>query len=461
MGDFSGFPKNLAYSVKSLSGFSKQTVKLTPDRDTAITAGSTIKVRLPPNCLVDLRTFTAFFEGTVTATGGSAHFPRLSSSLIEQLSVYVNNSLVETIQNYNVLYNTLYDISAGNDQSSKRFLENIDPSVSYNLTAPANGTTTNTINSLVGSASDTNKPFMINNWLGFIGSASTPVISTADLSSVDIEIRFAPSTVCWLAGATTGISNPVYTLNKLRFTISKIVFNDPTYYQLKASKLLSDGLIIGYETYISNRGSQVPKATSLSYSVNINSSSVNQVIATALTDAFDTPTALLLAGAGQDAGGTTFNTALAGNIADANTLATRGDLFNQSKYFRRDGMGLTGSSFEINNVQMNPYPLPPEEVFNETLIAMGNLNIDMASGIHPGILSIAHYLKYYFTHILSLENITNDGQFWKSGLDGRAAPLNITWKTSFSTTTNITPFIFCNVSRLLEINEGAQVNVIP
>ena len=265
------------------------------------------------------------------------------------------------------------------------------------------------------------------------------------------------------SGGISGATNPNYTLNKLRFTISKIVFNDPTYYQLKASKLLSDGLIIGYDTYLSNRGSVIAKGGSVSYSVNINSSSLNQVIATALTDTFDTISPLLLTGAGQDTGGSIFSQQLAANIADVNTNATRGDLFNQSKYFRRDLMGLTGSSFEINNVQMNPYLLPPEEVFNETLIAMGNLNIDMSSGIHPGILSVVHYLKYYATHILSLENITNDGAYWKSGLDGRSAPLNIMWKTSFvtNTTANITPFIFCQCSRLLEINEGAQVNVIP
>lgn len=465
MGDFSGFPKNLAYSVKSLSGFSKQSVLLKGDRETNIGAGSTIRVRLPPNCLVDLRTFTCFFEGTTTTTAGKSHFPRLSSSVIEQLSVYVNNSLVETIQNYNVLYNTLYDLSAGNDQTSKRCLENIDPSVTYTITNVETGATTNVNNTLIGSPNDTAKPMMINTWLGFLGSVSTPVISTADLSSVDIEIRFAPSTILWNAGnnITTPAAGATYTINNLHFTISKIVFNDPTYYQLKASKLLSDGLIIGYETYISNRGSVVSKGNSVSYSVNVNSSSLNQVIATALTTDFETTTGLLLAGALHDTTGKTFNEAMALNVADAGGAhATRGDLFNQSKYFRRDGMGLVGSSFEINNVQMNPYMLPPQTVFNETLISLGNQNIDMATGIHSGIQSIAHYLKYYFTHILSLENITNDGQFWKSGLDGRSAPLNIVWKTSFSgTTETMTPFIFCNVSRLLEINEGAQINVIP
>ena len=465
MGDqFSGYPRNLSYSVKSLSSFSKQTVRLTPDNDTNIAAGSTIKVKLPPNCLVDLRTFTAFFEGSISTTGGKAHFPRLSSSLIEQLSIYVNGTMIENIPNYNVLYNTLFDLQCGSDQTAKRNLENIDPSVDYDIISVTSGASTNTNNTLIATANDTAKALMVNNWLGFLGSASTPVISTSDTSTVEVEIRFAPSTVLWCGGdgTTTVCTGANYTISKLRFTISKIVFNDPTYYQLKAAKLLSDGLVIGYKTYITNRGSVVNKATSLTYSVNVNSSSLDQVIATMLDKNYTTISPLLLAGAGHETTGKTFQEVLALQTADAGTVATKGDLFNQSVYFRRNAMGLTGSSFEINNTMMNPYPLPIEEVYNETLIALGNQNIDMSAGCHPGLLSaVCHFPKYYFAHILSLENLDNSGQFFKSGLDGRAAALNISWKTSFTgTTDNCTPFIFCAVTKLLQINEGGQVTVI-
>ena len=180
MGDFSGFPRNLAYSVKSMSGFSKQTVKLTPDNDTNVGASSTIRVKLPPGCLVDLRTLTMYFEGTITTSAGKAHFPRLSSSLIEQLTIYVNGTMIENIPYYNVLYNTLYDLSCGNDQTSKRFLENIDPSVSYDASLQVVN------NTLAATANDTAKPMMVNNWLGFLGSASTPVISTSDTNTVGL-----------------------------------------------------------------------------------------------------------------------------------------------------------------------------------------------------------------------------------------------------------------------------------
>jgi len=51
------------------------------------------------------------------------------------------------------------------------------------------------------------------------------------------------------------------------------------------------------------------------------------------------------------------------------------------------------------------------------------LNQDMSSGIDPACYSLAHFLKYHFTHILSLENI-QQGDFYKSKLDGKSSALN-------------------------------------
>ena len=456
MNEFSGFPRNLAYSVKSLSSFSKTTVKLTPDKYKDVGASETIRVKLPPNSLIDLRTLTMYFDGTITTTAGAAHFPRLSSSVIEQMSIYVNGTMIENIQQYGLLYNTLFDLDCGGiDQYSKRsVLENFDPSVEY--TAAASGAASVCkFNTDPNTANDTEKPMMINNWLGFIGSASTPVIDTNDCSDIYLEYRFSPSTVCFQGGSTaaTGVD---YKLSNIRFTISKIVFNSPDYYNLKASKLLGQGLVVGYQTYITNKGSVVDKDTSLSYTININSTSLDQVIGTFLDKDYSSIKPLVLDGADSASSTASFSKALADpKSAD--------QLFNNSKAFQRNATGLTGSSYEINNVMMNSYPLPAPEIFNETLISLGNNNIDMASGIAPGCISLdAHFMKYYFAHILSLENLSNDGQFFKSGLDGRAASMSVNWKTSFDAnqTDKCTPVLFCKTTRLLQINEAHQISVI-
>jgi hypothetical protein len=138
-----------------------------------------------------------------------------------------------------------------------------------------------------------------------------------------------------------------------------------------------------------------------------------------------------------------------------------GDLFNQSQAFRRDLVGLATSSVEINNIPLTPQPLKPWEMFNETLIALGNANLDMSAGVHEGCLSLSHFCKYYGTHIVSLENIQTDG-FYKSGLDGKSSALNIVWKPSFdsASTNSIIPVIYAKCTRLMVISEGHQITCI-
>ena len=100
-------------------------------------------------------------------------------------------------------------------------------------------------------------------------------------------------------------------------------------------------------------------------------------------------------------------------------------------------------------------------MFNETLIALGNANLDMSAGVHEGCLSLSHFCKYYGCHIVSLENIQTD-EFYKSGLDGKSSPLNIVWKPSFESAAvnSIIPVIYAKTTRMLVISEGHSCVVI-
>lgn len=469
--EFSSFPKNLAYNIKTLSGFSKTTVKLTPDRPGTISHGSTIKVKLPSNAIVDLRTFTMFMKGTAEAGAGSSkmHFPRLSSSLIKTLAVYVNGTLIERIDNYNVLYNKLYDLDGGgSDQTAKRFLENADPSISFKMSSDHTAGAP-TINVRSTSASDANKKMMVNNWLGFLSTCSCPCPDTNDLNNVEVEITFADEKVLFAGANATIDTAPVvtgakYDLEDVHFTISKIVFNDPLYYNLKASKLLSSGLTLGYQTYISSKGAAVTKGTSMNVLTTVNSTSLDQLVC-CLQPEEQEITTLQLRGANSVAAGKSFNQVYAEALVAQGDVTkfhnTSGDLYNQAYYFKSDASGIVSSSLEINNTPLMPQPLDDAEIYNESLIALGNLNQDMASGIHPGCLSLAHFLKYYFTHVISLENI-QQGDFYKSGLDGKSSALNINWKMVFSGAgaDKFIPHIFAKTTRMAQINEGHSVVVI-
>ena len=471
------FPKNLAYNIKNLSGFSKSTVVLTGDK-TAIVAGDTIKVKLPANTIVDLRTFSMHFKGTCSADSSSSrvHFPRLSSSLIRTLAVYVNGTLIERIDHYNTLYNKLYDLDGGGvDQTAKRFLENSDPSIGFKVGSTSSdksaGTRINKTN--VATVSDINQKFMVNNWLGFLSTASCPCPDTNDLNNVEIEITFDSPQVLWGAGAAgTGAAGvdivsagATYRLEDIKFTISKIIFNNPLYYDMKASKLLSTGLMIGYQTYITSKQAAFNKSTSVSVLTTVNTTSLDSIIC-CLQPASTPISKLQLSGTNDGGSGITFNRVFAAEYSsaggtDSDNAANSGDLYNQSVYFMSDATGLVSSAIEINNTPLMPQPLDDATVYNETLISLGNLNQDMTSGIHQGCCSLSLFLKYYFAHIVSLENI-QQGDFYKSGLDGRASALNIALKLSFSsaTTALFTPYIFCKTTRIMQINEGHSIVII-
>jgi len=100
-------------------------------------------------------------------------------------------------------------------------------------------------------------------------------------------------------------------------------------------------------------------------------------------------------------------------------------------------------------------------VYNETLILLGNLNQDISSGIHSGCCSLSLFLKYYFTHIVSLQNI-QQGDFYESGVDGNASALNINWDMVYdaASTASFTPYIFCKTTRIAQIDQGHSVTII-
>jgi hypothetical protein len=109
-----------------------------------------------------------------------------------------------------------------------------------------------------------------------------------------------------------------------------------------------------------------------------------------------------------------------------------------------------------------PNMTPPDNSIKDTIEKDFKDGYNAGSGgVHPGCLSLAHFLKYYFCHIVSLENICAGESFYKSGLDGKASSLNINWVSSFTTAVDsVIPHISCNCTRIMQVNEGHAITVI-
>ena len=479
----SGFPKNLGFSLKNLSNFTKQCVKVMPDRVNP-NFGEVSRFKLPASAMIDFRTISIFADITLP-TGGSStssyalHLPRNTSSLIQQITITCNGVQLCNINDYNLLFNTLYDLEGADfSQTSKRLLENPDPSVFYyqGTSALAN-TPIGSVNAQDGSLStniETARPIVINNFLGFLSSLSTPCLDLNDTGDIYIEIRWASPVVCW---ATTNTGTMSYstpttgaTFNNLRMTCAKINFESSEYYDLKAQKLTSDGLLVGYYDYWTARGTSVAKSSTVAMNFNLTTNSLDQCIATFQKSDYNTIKPLVLhnSATGTMANLITMNQFITNQVADDETSAGIGDGFNNSYYFMRAGVDLATSQWSINSTNIDPYPLPPSEIWNQNLIALGNQNLDYGSGgVHAGCISLWHFLKYYYCHILSLENLSGDGSHWRSGLAGNGSTININYQATFSNfnagTANaesISPVIFCRSTKVLSIKSGHIITVV-
>lgn len=456
-------PPNFQSAIKTLSGYAKQTVRCDPDRYTGVNAGDTIKVKLPPNALVDLRSFVMFFNGTATGVGSNTakyqnrFFPRNSASIIDSLAVNINGQRIETIAEYNHLYNLLWDYSCSleNDNSGKRCLENTDPSVKSALTV-SNGAITRvpTAAETTAAGGDVSRRFAITNWLGFLGSSSCEIIDTSILGDVEIEIRLAQPSILWKScqPSTGAVAAPVataYQLNDIYFTITRITFENNLFYEVQNSLLMSDGVPIAFKTFVAHRDRVSNKSINMNFAVN--SQRLNKLICCPIPSDYTTENYLQLTGSDADATASSFMA----------SLATDGDdLFNQSRYFKKDGVGILTSELKINNNAVSQAPLSPEEVFINNLDAL-NVVQDMNGGIHAGCYDINAFKKYYFCHIVPFEHRQSTTDFYLEGMDGRAAAINVKWTTTHDATNTqqVYPLVFSEQSKLLKVSPGQYIQL--
>lgn len=474
------FPKSLSYTIKQMQGgMSRIGVKLTPDRTTGIVPNDVITYKLPNSSLVDLRTFNFFYQFTTSGTTGTFLHPRYASSLIERISIIINGQTIDITPGYSMLYNTLMDLEGSSfDQFSKRNVcEFFDPSLKFSVTDPSSSSTADVaIAGANWTASGTSAPSKIDgavtHWLGFLGSCNPQVIDTSDLGDVYIQIQFStsyvlPATINATAQTLAGAS---FTLDTLYATCDVISFGDDSeYYNLKASKLTSSGLNIGFYSYLNSRFAAVAKSSGISVNWNISANSLDQIICTMQKkDGTSTWKPMIVYGS-NDAGSTVYN--MSQIIADPigkvnNTGSTRtdvlGDAFMNSYYFIRAAQGIKESRISINNRPLNYGYLTPKEVFIQTLTALGYNHIDLGTnGLNVGILSLQHFVKYYFAHIIDL-TIQDSQDFYIAGLNSLGSTLTVTWDANFTTNyaQEVVPIMYARLTKVLYVQDGRNISVI-
>jgi len=474
----SSYPTSLSYRIKSLVGnMSRIGVKMTPDRTTGINPNDVITIKLPNSSLVDLKTFNFFYQFSTSGTTGTFLHPRYASSIVERVSLIVNGNTVDILPSYNFLYNTLMDLEGSSyDQFSKRNVcEFFDPSLKYTAADPTSAADTAIVGAnwlSTGTAAPSKIDGAITHWLGFLGSCVPSVIDTSDLGDCFLQIQFAsqyilPSTINATAQTLAGAS---FTLDNVYATADVISFASDEYYSLKASKLNSSGLNIGFYSYLTARFASVAKNTGINVNWNVSANSLDQIIATTCRSDQNSTWKPMVVYGSNDAGATVYNMAQLisdpiGKVNNVGTIRTEpaGDCFMNSSYFIRNGQALKESRISINNRPINYGFLSPKEVYIETLKALGYNHLDLGTnGLNCGIYGLQHFFKYYFAHVTDL-TIQDTKDFWISGLNSLGSTLTITWECSFNGASNTvltTPILFARLSKILKVEKGRNISVI-
>ena len=474
----SSFPTSLSYRIKQLVGdMSRVGVKMTADRTTGISPNDIITIKLPNSSLVDLRTFNLFYQFTTTGTTGTFLHPRYSSSIIERISVIINGNTIDILPGYNYLYNILMDLEGSSfDQFSKRNVcEFFDPSLRFSSTAPTSSadvaiTGTNCL--ATGSTAPSKVDGAITHWLGFLGSTQPQILDLSDLGDVFLQFQISnpyilPSTINATAQTLAGGS---FTLDNVYATCDVINFASDEYYALKAAKLTSSGLNVGFYSYLNASFASITKSSGINVNWNVSANSLDQIICTMRKTDQSSTWKPMVVYASNDAGSAVYN--MSQIVADPigkvnNTGSIRsevlGDGFMNSYYFLRNAQAIKESRISINNRSLNYGYLSPKEIFIETMKALGYNHIDLGTnGLNACIFSLVHFCKYYFAHIEDL-TIQDTKDFWISGLNTIGSTATITWEANFDGSSNsqtAIPVMYARLSKILNIQPGRNISVI-
>jgi hypothetical protein len=435
----SDLPKQFFYNLKKLKGgFSKQLIKITPDRQIA-SPNDITTFRFPIGSVLNLQSLALHFKGSTKGTNPTI-FPKYSSTLIKRLSVSVNNVSAQIINDYNIVYNCYASLNSGN--MTTRFGEKFDTTTDFANTTLSSAVTT--AQPLVGKnlllasqGAITNERMVINHFLGLLGGGSADT----------------------------------YELTDIYMSVESLSFMSQEYYQAlgEADKM------IGFHDFNVVRFPKVSKASGIDITTYISASSLDAVIGTALpADALSAiPKTMCGNGTGSAGTSAVINiyeylsnpvnyVANQTAVTQLNGVANYGDGYFSTLNMIRDLQYITSSVFYINNRMIGYQPLDPLEIHQNNLFSLNYENQDLSNnGYTADCVSLAHFFKYYGVCIQDL-SLLNPSVFYLSGINSAGSSISINWKAQFNAFANIDcfPLLVVKCSRIMNISEGRQIQVI-
>ena len=294
--------------------------------------------------------------------------------------------------------------------------------------------------------------YTIRNWLGLLsGGASTNIIHTDMYGQIDIEITLDQAGILMLGQATAAagagaldstlnstnyqflgdiatINGAAVTAEAAQYVLSNINFNIvrmdmPAYFYEAMANVLAAGTV--YKLYYPNYQIFTGQSTnnkSGTTRFSITTKSLDYCIGTFQVNARDTISTVLNSAITTAASGE-FGNATYTSGALINAGAQR--VFNQSKYFVRNGSGVKTGTWYAGSVKL--ISETPLQMYNSVLRGF-NMKNDLLGGTSPYIRHYADFIETTFGHVISFQATGENEIYTISGLDSSQQPLSIAWE---------------------------------
>jgi hypothetical protein len=241
------YSPSLSYFLDRLSAFSTNIFRLEPQNSTTANPNQIVRVTLPSNALLNLRSFAFHFTATTTsgAIGSLARLPDGIEGLVDRVEVSCGGVQLSAGANY---YNVLC-------KAKKALMEKHgDPVLGHpefvRAISYVDGANKATNETYTGTTSH----FCIDQWEGFLGSAEPKIMDSSLVPDIVVSIYLADTNVLancagvGLSGAgtpivNTGTSTVSYSLSNIHFTIECIGLQDATYDNMVSSMIASKGFL--------------------------------------------------------------------------------------------------------------------------------------------------------------------------------------------------------------------------
>ena len=242
------YSSQLQYVISRISGFTTNHFKLMPNGSDTATANQIVRIALPQNSLVNLKSFALHFDAEITSAVGVGRLPPGIGigSLIERVEVSVGGLQIAAGSNF-------YNVLAMAKQAVMG--DYCDPVLGHSEVIRNKSYVKS------GAVADyENKgSYVVNKFEGFLGSVSPSIVDLGLLPEMVISITLAGNNVCidatddeldFTKGATSAA--PVYTLTNIYATVECMGMSDGTYEAMVAQQMSQVGYVeLPFKNYLS------------------------------------------------------------------------------------------------------------------------------------------------------------------------------------------------------------------